>query len=125
MSIFPFDFKKLLIIIVLVSIPLVAINIKRKEEQLAWFLKPVFLTSSFMQNIYTNFTLGVRDTTGLYLNMIDIKTDNRVLKEKLNELEATLTQFQEIKTENERLNTLLEFKKVTPHTLLSARVIGH
>jgi rod shape-determining protein MreC len=125
MSIFPFDFKKLLIVIILVSIPLVAINIKRKEEQLAWFLKPVFYTSTFMQNIYTNFTQGVRETTSLYLNLVDTKTDNRLLKEKLNELEATLTQFKEIKTENERLNALLDFKKGTPHSLLSARVIGH
>lgn len=125
MSILPFDFKKLLIIIVLVSIPLVAINIKRKEEQLAWFLKPVFLTSSFLQSIYTDFTLGVKDTASLYLNLVDIKADNRILKDKLNQLQATLTQFQEIKTENERLNSLLGFKQATPHSLLSAKVIGH
>lgn len=125
MSIFPFDFKKLMIVIVLVAIPLVAINIKRKEEQLAWFLKPVFITSSFLQNIYTNFSLGVRDTTSLYLNLVDIRTDNRLLKEKLNELEATLSQFQEVKNENDRLTGLLEFKKESPHSLLTARVIGH
>lgn len=125
MNIFPFDFKKLLIGIILVAIPLVAINIKRKEEQLAWFLKPVFITSSFMQDIYTDFSLGVRNTTSLYLNLIDVKKDNRELKEKLNELEATLAQFKEVKNENERLTGLLEFKKETPHTLLAARVIGH
>jgi rod shape-determining protein MreC len=125
MNIFPFDFKKLLIIIVLVSIPLLAINIKRKEDRLSWFLKPVFFTSTLMQNLYSDFTLGVRNTTGLYLNLVDTKTDNRLLKEKLNELEATLTQFKEIKTENERLNALLDFKKSTPHTLLAAKVIGH
>lgn len=125
MNIFPFDFKKLMIVIVLVAIPLVAINVKRKEEQLAWFLKPVFNTSSVLQNIYTGFSSGVRDTASLYLNLIDIRTDNRVLKEKLSELEATLSQFKEIKSENERLTSLLEFKKVTPHTLLTARVIGH
>ncbi len=125
MSIFPFDFKKVLIIIILIAVPLIAINIKRKEEQLAWFLKPVFVTSTFFQSIYTNFSLGVRDTTSLYLNLVDIKTDNRVLKEKLAELEATLSQFQDIKNENDRLTTLLELKKATPHKLLSARVIGH
>ncbi len=125
MNIFPFDFKKLIIVIVLVAIPLVAINIKRKEEQLAWFLKPVFITSSFLQNIFTNFSLGVRDTTSLYLNLVDIRTDNRVLKEKLSELEATISQFKEVKNENDRLTSLLEFKKESPHTLLTARVIGH
>src|SRR5690606_23806126 len=61
----------------------------------------------------------------LYLNLIDIKTNNRVLKEKINELETALSQFQEIKSENERLSDLLEFKKESPHKLLSARVIGH
>ncbi|MES2767544.1 MAG: rod shape-determining protein MreC [Bdellovibrionota bacterium] len=125
MNIFPFDFKKLIIVIVLVAIPLVAINVKRKEEQLAWFLKPVFITSSFLQNIFTNFSLGVRDTTSLYLNLVDIRKDNRLLKEKLNELEANLSQFKEIKSENDRLTSLLEFKKESPHTLLTARVIGH
>lgn len=125
MSIFPFDFKKLMIIIVLIAIPLIAINIQRKEEQLAWFLKPVFVTSTFLQDVYTTFSLEVRDTTSLYLNLIDIKKDNRVLKEKISELEATLSQFQEIKSENERLTGLLEFKKASPHKLLSARVIGH
>lgn len=125
MSIFPFDFKKLLIVIILVAVPLIAINIQRKEEQLAWFLKPVFVTSSFLQNVYTNFSLEIRDTTSLYLNLIDIKTDNRYLKDRINELEATLSQFKEIKSENDRLLGLLEFKKASPHKLLAARVIGH
>lgn len=125
MNIFPFDFKKVLIIIVLIAVPLVAINIKRKEEQLAWFLKPVFVTSTFLQSVYTNFSLGVRDTASLYLNLIDIKTNNRLLSAKVAELEATLSQFHEIKNENERLTGLLEFKKESPHKLLSARVIGH
>ena len=125
MSIFPFDFKKVLIIIIMIAIPLLAINIKRKEEQLAWFLKPAFVTSTFIQNIYTSFSNGVRDTTSLYLNLLDIKKDNRILKEKLAELEATVSQFTEIQSENERLSALLEFKKASPHKLLSARVIGH
>lgn len=125
MNIFPFDFKKVLIVIILITVPLIAINIQRKEQQLAWFLKPVFVTSSSLQNLYTNFSLGVRDTTSLYLNLIDIKTDNRFLKDKIDELEATLSQFQEVKSENDRLAGLLEFKKSSPHKLLAARVIGH
>lgn len=125
MSIFPFDFKKVLVLIILVAIPLVAINVQRKEEQLAWFLKPAFIVSAFLQNAYTHFSEGVRETTSLYINLVDIKTDNRILKDKINELQASLSQFQEVKSENERLSALLEFKKETPHTLLAARVIGH
>ena len=125
MGFFPFDFKKLILIAVLITVPLLAINIQRKEGRLNILLKPFFVVSALVQEAYTNFSRSTRDTAGLYINLVDIKKDNRELRQKMSELQAELLQFQSIKNENERLLNLLEFKKSAPHHLLAARVIGH
>lgn len=125
MGIFPLDFKKLLIIIILISIPLLAINIQRKEGRLSWVVQPFFVTVGFFQDIYSNYSRSIRKTTSLYLNLVDIKKDNRELADNMAVLQTQLSQFEELKKENVRLAQLLGFKQDTPHQLVAARVIGH
>lgn len=125
MGFFPFDLKKVAIFAVLIAVPLLAINIKRKEGHLRFFLKPFFSVAGFAQEGAIDFSQGIRSTVDLYINLVNIKKDNRVYKKKIEELQANLSQFQEVKGENERLAQLLDFKKSSPHQLVAARVIGH
>ncbi len=125
MGIFPLDFKKLLIIIILISIPLLAINIQRKEGRLSWVVQPFFVTVGFFQDAYSNYSRSIKKTTSLYLNLLDIKKNNRSLEDNMAVLQTQLSQFEELKKENVRLAQLLGFKQDTPHQLVAARVIGH
>lgn len=125
MGLFPLDFKKLLIIVVLITIPLLAINVQRKEGNLSKFMKPYFITVGFLQNAYSNYSNSIRKTASLYVNLVGIKRDNRRLEDEMASLKTKLSQFDEIKKENERLSQLIGFKQETPHQLLAARVIGH
>lgn len=125
MGFFPIDFKKIFIICILITIPMIAINIQRNEGELSFFLKPFFITASFIQSSVSNYSDSVQKTTSLYLNLIDIKKNNREMLVKMNALESELLTLKSLELENIRLSELLEFKKVSPHKLLAARVIGH
>src|SRR5690606_11301004 len=67
---------------------------------------------------------GVKDTTGMYVNLINVKKKSAELESQNNELMARLEQMNEISLENDRLRELLEFKQQTKMTLKSAQVIG-
>ncbi len=87
-------------------------------------MKPFIFVSGVVQNAYSSFSSGVRGTTGLYLNLVNIKKNNRKLQEDNSELRAQLGALEELKLENERLNKLLGFKGNTKMDLLTAKVIG-
>lgn len=120
-----FDFKKMLIVIFLIGIPLASINMQRNTNaETPWFLAPFSFTASLIQNTYSSFSSGVRGTTALYLNLIDVKTRNRQLEDDNAQLRAKLGKMTELSLENERLNKLLSFKQKTKMELLAAKVIG-
>lgn len=124
MNFFIFDLRKVFLVIALIVIPLFAINMQRKSEEELWFTKPFTWTAGLMNKAYTSFSSGVRGTTAEYLNLLHIKSTNRKLQAELTELKAQLGAITELKIENERLNSLLNFKQATKMQLLSARVIG-
>lgn len=123
MNFFSFDLRKALLILGLVVLPLLGVNIQRTSQQ-GGLLYPFFLVSGWMQMGYTQLSLGVRGTTALYLDLIGIKEQNRVLLQENTELRAQLGSLTELKLENERLNQLLGFQKQTAMKLLAAKVIG-
>lgn len=89
-----------------------------------WFVKPFIFASGVVQNMYSGFSSGVRGTTSLYLNLINIKKNNQNLQKENAELRAQLGALTELKLENQRLNNLLGFKENTKMELLTAKVIG-
>lgn len=124
MNFFNFDLKKIFIIAVLVAVPLISVNLQERSKDQPWILLPFYFVSGFAQNSYAIFSSGVRGTTDLYLNLIDIKKNNRQLQLEIDELKAQLGELTELKLENERLGRLLQFKEKTKMNLLAARIIG-
>ena len=124
MNWFDFDLRKLFVALSFVLIPMIYAIVQERVGQTPWYAKPVSSVSSQVVRAYSGFSSMVRGTTSLYLNLIDIKSDNRVLKSQNAELEAKLLQLEELKTENDRLRTLLNFKKNSVMNLLAAKVIG-
>ncbi len=108
----------------MVALPLLSINIQRGPDEPPWYTQPFSFVAGTVLNAYTDFSQGVRGTVALYLNLIDIKTENRLLKRDISELKAQLGRMTELKIENERLNKLLGFQQNAPMKLVAARVTG-
>lgn len=123
-GLFPLDFRKILLIIFIFALPLISINIQRNPGEAPWYLRPVTLVVEYVQLGYSKLVFVVRDTTKEYVNLIDIKKNNRLLHEKVQELETQLAIHNELRAENERLTALLDFKSREPMDLRAARVIG-
>ena len=111
MNFFTFDLKKLLILVLMVAVPLISVNMQRDYEETPWFIVPFAVVAGGVQKVYSSFSSGVRGTTSLYLDLIDIKKENRKLLNQNSELRAQLGALTELKLENERLSKLLNFKK--------------
>lgn len=124
MNIFNFDLKKVLIIAVLLAIPLFSINMQQASKNEPWILVPFYFLSGQSQDLFSSFSSGVRSTTSLYLDLINIKKENIGLKDELSQLKAQLSATTELQLENNRLTQLLDFKQKTNMDLLAARIIG-
>lgn len=121
---FDFDLKKALLVVFVVALPLLSINIQRRPDEPAWYTRPFSIAAGYIQTGYTGFSNEIRGTAALYLNLIDIKKNNRLLSKEIGELRAKLGELTELKMENERLNKLLGFQQKAPMKLLAARVTG-
>jgi rod shape-determining protein MreC len=124
LNFFNFDLKKILIIALLISIPLFSVNMQQQNPNRPWVLQPFYFLAAMTQNSYAGLSSGVRSTTDLYLNLINIKKENRLNKQELDGLKAQLGSLKELKLENERLSQLLNFKQNSKMELLAARIIG-
>lgn len=125
MGLFPLSLKKLIFLCLIIAVPILTINVQRKSGDIDWFLKPFYIVSTSLQKLYVGFSSQVRGTTSQYLNLIDIKKDNKNLQNEVSMLKAQLVQLEEIRLENQRLSRLLDFKETTPFELIPAKVIGH
>jgi rod shape-determining protein MreC len=121
---FTFDLRKVFLVVAVVVVPLMAINMHRESDEDIWFTMPFAFIGGAIQGAYSSFSSGVRGTTGMYLDLINIKTENRALKVENSELRAQLGAMTELKVENERLNKLLGFRQNSNMDLLAAKVIG-
>lgn len=124
MNFFNFDIRKILVLGLLLAIPIFSITMQQNSKDEPWIFKPFFFMAGITQNSFSSLTSGVRSTTDLYLNLIDIKTQNRQLTQEIAELKAQLSQMTELSLENERLNKLLDFRQRTKMDLLAAKIIA-
>ncbi len=124
MNFLNFDFKKTIVIICLLTLPLVSINSQKNPLDQGWFNQPFSFLASLVQVGFYGFSEGVRGTTSLYLNLINIKKDNQRLLRDNHELQSRLEALFELENENQRLNQLLDFKSHTKMNLTAARIMS-
>lgn len=72
----------------------------------------------------TSIVHWVRDTWDGYIFLVGVQQENKLIKQKVAELEAINNYFLEIEKENQRLKALLEFRKTLPNVIISAQIIG-
>jgi rod shape-determining protein MreC len=121
---FQFDFKKLLLLLFVIAVPLLSINMQKKPGEPSIFLKPFSSMVGLVQNVYLGFSGGVQDTMSRYIHILNVKSENLGLEKENGQLKARQSLFNELRLENERLNGLLGFKNSTNMELIAARVTG-
>lgn len=118
------DVKKIIFVALILALPLLSINMERRDPDEAWFDQPVRFLVDGVQQVFDGFSRGVRGTTAMYLNLIGIKKQNSDLLEQNLELSTRLSVLKELQLENERLRSLLDFKQSQDMELVAAQVIG-
>ena len=124
MNWFNFDLRKAILWLAAALLPLVSINMQPHPSNSGWFDKPFSFLAGSIQTGFFSFSDGVRGTTALYLNLIDIKKDNQRLKSDNDELKTQLLALEELQKENARLSSMLDFQAKTKMQMLAARVIS-
>ncbi len=124
MNFLNFNLKKAFILLVIISLPLISINMEQKTVSNLWFNTPFTFLAQSLQNLFYGLSQGVRETTAEYVNIINIKSKNTNLQKENDELKTRLNLFAESQNELERLRTLLDFQKNTKMELIPAQVIG-
>lgn len=121
---FNFDIKKMLFFLLLISLPILSINMEQKSGADVWFDEPFRWAARSVQQFFVFFSQDVKDTTALYVNLIDIKKMNEQLIGENNELRARYQRMGELMLENNRMKNLLGFRESTSMELVPAQVIG-
>jgi rod shape-determining protein MreC len=122
---FNFDLKKILIYALLILLPFLSIRNQQTQSKDQWYDKPFSWLASEIQGLFFNFSEGIRLTVAEYVNLIDIKKQNKDLQSKVSEMQTRIQMLDEIKIENSRYREILDFKKNTPLEILPAEVIAH
>jgi rod shape-determining protein MreC len=124
MNFLNFDLKKVLLFFCIIALPLISINTQQGPRDTSWYNKPFSFLAGMTQNLFFSFSDGVRGTTDLYLNLIDLKKESARIADQNRELMARLIATEELKKENDRLTALLDFKQQTKMELVAARVMA-
>lgn len=124
MNFFNFDLKKLVMIGIILSLPLISINMQQRSYNSNWLPQPFVLLGSSIAELYYAFSHGVTDTTGLYVDLVNIKKESAELSRRNSELESRLERMAELEIENNRLRALLGFKEKTKMSLIAAQIVG-
>ena len=119
-----FDLRKAILWLAAALLPLVSVNMQQKPAASGWFNRPFSFLAGAVQSGFFSFSDGVRGTTALYLNLIDIKKESQRLKAQNEELQTQLLAMDEVQKENSRLSGLLDFAAKSKMQMLAARVIS-
>lgn len=124
MNWFHFRWRNLLLFGLGVLLPLLSINMEQRPFDTGWYNQPLQWVAGLSQHGLFFFSDGIRGTTSEYLNLLNIKTENKKLQSEIKDLKARMLLFDELELENLRLNNLLDFKGKTKMDMVAAKVIS-
>lgn len=125
MNWFNFDLRKAAIWLLAAILPFISINVQERSRSQQWLDQPFSLLAGGIQNGFFSFSDGVRGTTAMYLNLIDLKKKSHDVMAENALLKTRLQQMEELRKENTRLLGLLDFQSKSKMQLFGARVIAH
>ena len=99
-------------------------TVDRSKTENNFLFRSFFFINSQIQLIYHSLSSSIHHTTNTYLNLINTNKKNRTLLIENKQLKSLLTRMNELQTENERLKSILNFKKTSQLQLITSKVIG-
>ena len=96
-------------------------NLQRRS---GWFGQWMFNWAAPFQKVAVWFSGGVSDTWNHYFLLVGAAKENDLLKQKIEELQKQGIATQEIKSENERLHSLLNLPEASAFKKIVSRVIA-
>lgn len=124
MNFFSFDLRKILLSLFIVAIPLVMLNIDRNPEDTAWYKIPVQFLSGAINSSYNGFAHSISNTTHTYLDLVGLNREVAAIHKENDRLKAEMRRIQELEMENMRFRQLLDFRELTPMSLMPAQVVS-
>jgi len=118
------NWRKVALIIVAALLPLLTINMEQKGRETFWIKQPFQMLAGLAEDVFYDFSYGIRSTAAFYLNLLDIKKLNSSLLQENAQLKTRLELLKELELENTRLRDLLQFRQKSKMQLIAARVIG-
>ncbi|MNJ94629.1 Cell shape-determining protein MreC [compost metagenome] len=106
------------------TLPLISINMQQGPQESHWLSKPFSLLGSSISEIFYGFSHGVKSTTAMYLDLVNIKKESEDIHSRNNELTSRLEKMNELQLENDRLRELMAFKQESKMHLTAAQMIG-
>ncbi|MTK13338.1 MAG: rod shape-determining protein MreC [Clostridiaceae bacterium] len=103
--------NKLAVTIVVLSVTfLILISHSIKGDNMSFMKNGIGVTFNSVQGGIFRFNSGVKDWFGFVFNFSNVKKENEELKKKNNELESKAINYESLKSENDRLRNMLNFK---------------
>ncbi len=118
-------YRTLWVSLLLILMALAVISSHRRESgRLSPFEWVIYEIGRPIQWAISSVSHGVRSVWDGYLGLVNVQRENRQLKERVKELEQRITDHQEVRASNERLQRLLEFQRGAKIRTVAAQVIG-
>ncbi len=114
-----------ILIILLLLLALVLMSLRAKEKKGVEFFDALLMeVCSPLQKASTLVIKTVQETFQRYVFLVNLEKENRMLKQRVNELQAENHRMEEIRLANERLKQLLQFRGENSLSMIGAEVIG-
>ncbi len=115
-------FLSFILIIVLIHLLPVTFDLSKKENN---YTTKLMLNINYGSGAFANYVKdGVRYYWDHYIDLVDTSVENSRLKAQLQQMEAQELMLTEIKLENERLRSLLNYRSSFKGEVVGAKVIG-
>lgn len=102
--------KGFLFILFFIVVTLYLFSLNFKTNRLDALQSFVLHTIAPVAEGWTKLATGIKNLWDSYINLVDVKEENRDLKKKISQLEQLVVDYREAYLENQRLKRLLEFR---------------
>ena len=118
-------YSLLIFIILLLLFALVLMSLRAKQRKGVEFFDALLMEiCSPFQKAATFVIKTVQGTFQQYVFLVNLEKENRMLKQKIAELQEENHRMKEMKLANERLRQLLQFREKNSPSMIGAEVIG-
>ncbi len=118
-------YSLLIFIVLLLLFALVLMSLRAKQREGVEFFDALLMEiCSPFQKAATFVIKTVQGTFTQYVYVVNLGRENRMLKQKIAELQEENHRMKEMKLANERLRQLLQFREKNPPSMIGAEVIG-